>query len=171
MNIRLFSLGLLVVCVVVSMRSDYAYAEISMQKFLENASIGNQFEISSSRMALQKSHSKSIKQFAQQMIDDHIQIGSQMESVLTAEGIATPASDLDSKHQKLLDKFNTLSGKDFDKKYIKNQFDAHKDAVKLFQDYAEKGDNDSLKQFAAQTLPTLEEHMEHVEQLKKQRNI
>jgi putative membrane protein len=44
----------------------------------------------------------------------------------------------------------------------------HEKTVKLFRRQAEKGDNAELKQFAAKTLPTLEEHLKMSRDLKNQ---
>ncbi|MGH6803154.1 MAG: DUF4142 domain-containing protein [Methyloceanibacter sp.] len=38
-------------------------------------------------------------------------------------------------------------------------------AVELFDGYAEEGNNASLKQFAANTLPTIKQHREQAEKL------
>ena len=71
------------------------------------------------------------------------------------------------KHQKILDKLNSAdAGKDFDKKYISAQLDAHKDTVKLFTKYSKDGKSPELRNFAAKTLPTLQDHLSHIKQLK-----
>ena len=44
---------------------------------------------------------------------------------------------------------------------------AHADAVALFSGYATNGAEGALKDFAAQTLPTLKTHYEHVMMLNK----
>ena len=136
--------------------------------FEKKAAIGNQFEISSSELALQSSHNDAVRQFAQQMIDDHKQIGDQMSAALTASPtpLPPPPTVLDHQHQKMLDDLKTVSGPDFDKKYIGEQIKAHKEAVKLFKDYNKNGDNDSLKGFAASALPVIEGHLDHIKQIK-----
>jgi putative membrane protein len=48
-----------------------------------------------------------------------------------------------------------------------DQVDAHKDAVDLFERYAESGDNPDLKSWAGQTLPALKHHLEMAQNLKK----
>ena len=145
-----------------------ALAAVSTQDFEKNAAIGNQFEISSSELALQDYHSDVVRQFAQQMIDDHKQIGDQMVAALTSspEPLPPPPTTLDSKHQKMLDALNKAPAADFDKKYIDDQVKGHKEAVKLFKDYNKNGDNESLKNFAAGALPVIEGHLDHIKQIK-----
>jgi hypothetical protein len=59
---------------------------------------------------------------------------------------------MDSSHQKMLDKLNSLNGDDFRKQYFSDQVSAHKDAVSLFERYGKVGDNAKLKDWAATTL-------------------
>jgi putative membrane protein len=144
-----------------------AQASKSSQDFIQNATIGNQFEISSSRLALQNSQDGSVKQFAQQMVDDHTRVGNQLKSVIASSSseLKEPDVSLDQKHQKMLDKLNKLSGKDFDKEYVKDQVSAHDDAVLLFKKYAKSGDDANLKTFAGETLPTLKEHQQYINKI------
>ena len=156
------------ICFVVLMVGAEAQAAKSAQGFVDGATIGNQFEIFSSQLALQKSQNDNVKQFAQQMIDDHTAAATKLNTTLASMNTTAPQApqNLDSKHQKMLDKLKDASSSDFDKLYIKDQVKAHDEAVTLFHDYSKHGDNDALKSFASDTLPTLKEHQEKVDQLK-----
>jgi putative membrane protein len=72
---------------------------------------------------------------------------------------------LDAKHQKIEDKLNSASPENFDKDYIKAQSKAHVQAIALFKNYADMGENAALRTFAQQTLPTLEKHKSEVDAL------
>jgi putative membrane protein len=52
------------------------------QDFVTKAALGNQFEIRSSEIALDKAYSPNVKDFAQMMIKDHSQAGENLKSVL-----------------------------------------------------------------------------------------
>lgn len=144
-----------------------AEATQATQNFVKNAAIGSQFEILSSRMALEKSQNPTVKQFAQKMIEDHTKADSQLKTTLpsSSAGLASMPSTLDSKHQQVLDRLKAVSGSTFDQEYLKAQMDAHQHAVTIFQDYATNGDDPVLKNFSTQTLPVLKQHQEHVTQL------
>jgi putative membrane protein len=161
--------GLVVLYVMLVLMSMQAFAVTQTQNFLQNSAIANQFEISASRVALQKSQNDEVRQFAHQMIDDHTQIGSQEKQVITEENlnVQRPSPSLDPKHQKLLDKLNDASPEDFDKLYVKDQIDGHKEAVSLFSDYAKNGDDQGLKNFASDTLPTIKDHLKLAKDLNK----
>ena len=49
--------------------------------------------------------------------------------------------------------------------YVQQQMIAHQNTIELFQQFAEQGDNPELQQFAEQTLPILQEHLEMAQSL------
>ena len=164
MTIRNLAIALGVLALITA-ASAYAKKAPSAQEFVTKATVANQFEIDTSKLALDKSQNTDIKKFAQMVIDDHMKAGDTLKGVLSSSpSKATPAKALDAKHQKKLDMLAT-SGDDFDKNYIMIQKDAHKEAVALFTDYSKNGDDKALKKFAAETLPTLKKHMDHVAKL------
>jgi putative membrane protein len=65
----------------------------------------------------------------------------------------------------MIEVLNKVKPEIFDKVYAKQQVKAHKRAEELFDDYAEGGNNAALKQFAANTLPTIKLHLEQAEKL------
>lgn len=144
------------------------FAATSSASFVKTASVANMFEIESSRVALEKSQDQNIKNFAQEMINDHSKTGDNLKATLQSANIdAQPSTTLDTAHQKKLNDLKNATGADFDRKYVQMQEDAHKEAVTLFQGYAQNGDNVDLKQFASDTLPTLEQHKSQIDSLAK----
>jgi putative membrane protein len=139
------------------------------EDFVKNASIGNQFEIESSRVALEQARSDEVKRFAQRMVDDHGKAGAMLAEMAQKEGMAAPkVPELDSKHTQMLQKIRSAGeGAQFDRAYVDAQVAAHKEAVNLFRDYSQNGDNANLKNFAQTTLPTLEDHLRQIEDLQR----
>lgn len=138
----------------------------SATDFARKAAVGNEFEIESSNLALQKSQDENIRHFAQQMVGDHGKAGDDLATTVANANMEKPDATLDRKHQKMLDKLNAASGTEFDHAYIKAQVKAHDEAVSLFKDYAKHGSNDDLKNFASSTLPTLNEHKQKIDAMK-----
>jgi putative membrane protein len=150
--------------------SQASWAVESSQDFVKDASVGNEFEVQSSRLALQKSQNDEIKKFAQQMVMDHTKAAEALKASLSSApdaDVEMPSGHkLDRTHSKLLQKLSQASGADFDKLYVKDQLKAHNDAVYLFKSYSEDGDNPQIKDFATQTLPTLQEHQQYITKIK-----
>jgi putative membrane protein len=130
----------------------------STSDFVREAAIGDIFEISSSKVAVEKAD-QATKDFASQMIADHTKTSKQLRSIVADDPSVRIPDVLDGAHQSELDKLRTLNGGDFVKTYYDEQVSAHKDAVSLFERYAKSGDSAKLKSWAATTLPTLQHHL------------
>jgi putative membrane protein len=143
-----------------------AAASTTAAAFVPVVAASNQFEIESSTLALSKSASKTVRDFANRMVVDHNLAGAKFKQALTDAKLSPPPEKLDAKHQAVLDRLKAANGAAFDAAYIEAQTSAHIEAVNLFKAYAKDGDNPRLKAFAADVLPTLEGHLEHVKKLK-----
>lgn len=131
-------------------------------KFAAKAAQGGMAEVQLGQLAAQKASNADVKAFGQQMVDDHTKANDQLKSVATKENMTLP-STLDSKDQALMTKLQGLSGADFDKTYMKAMVKDHKEDVKEFQKEADKGKDPQIKNFASQTLPTLQQHLTKAE--------
>ena len=138
-------------------------------KFLKDAAIGGMIEVELGKIAVQKASSDAVKQFAQKMVDDHTKANEALKQVASRANINVPDA-LDSKHQSRVDKLSKLSGTEFDRAYIKDQLKDHQQDVKEFQNEAENGNQEEVKNFASKTLPTLQEHLSMAKELNKQKD-
>jgi putative membrane protein len=125
--------------------------------FVDQAAQANHAEIALARLALQKSQSSDVKEFAQMIIDDHTKAGDQLQSITSKEDVALPQK-LSAKDQAEYDRLTKLSGAAFDEEYLKSQKKMHDQAIGLFQKEARSGEQPQLKSFAEDTLPTLHKH-------------
>jgi putative membrane protein len=133
--------------------------------FVTEAAVSDMFEIQSSTLASGKLTGAG-KAFADRMVADHTKTTADLTAAAKAGNIPVP-STMDSAHRKMLDKLQSLNGDDFSKQYFKDQVSAHKTAVNLFDRYGKGGKDAKLKDWAAQTLPTLKEHLKMAEALNK----
>jgi len=133
--------------------------------FVHKAAITDMFEIKAGQLAQQKSQNTDVKQFGQQMVEDHTKISAELKSAAASSGVKVPTT-LDQEHQKLLTKLQGESGTKFDQAYVAAQRTGHKQAVALFTSYSKNGQNADLKQFAQKTLPTLKHHLQMAEDLR-----
>lgn len=136
------------------------------KKFFEEAAIGGMAEVELGKLASQKATSAEVKQFGETMVKDHSAVNEQLAKLAQQDGVALP-TEVDAKHKKLKDKLAKKEGADFDKAYIDEMVKDHKKDISMFQKEAKKGDNTQLKNFAAQTLPKLQEHLKMAQQIQK----
>lgn len=152
----------LTTAIAMTLAAGTAMANVSKDtaKFVKEASLGSQFEIESSKLALDRSTNPEIRAFAQQMIDDHTAAAAGLEKAMADSKIdaAIKPAALDEKHVKILDELRNEDVKDFDEEYAEAQKKAHRKTVNLFEDYAKDGEDPALKSFATNTLATLKSH-------------
>ena len=133
--------------------------------FIQQVAISDLFETASARLALARG-TDAQKQFANQMLQDHGKTSADVRRLIAQRGLKVDVpSLLDPPHQALLDKLNATEGAAFAATYAEQQVQAHQQAVTLFRGYAGNGDFPELKQWAAQTLPVLEHHLQMAQQL------
>ena len=129
------------------------------RKFMEKAAQGGMAEVELGKLATQKASAPEVKQFGQRMVDDHSKANDQLKQIATSKGVNLP-TDLDRSTRREMDKLSKLSGADFDREYMKHMVSDHKKDVSEFKSEARKAKDADLKQFAASTEPTLEQHLQ-----------
>ncbi len=142
-------------------RSDTSMGE---NRFIKNAAEDGMAEVEAARLAEQKSASADVKAFARMLIRDHEQADKQLKEIAARHNAEIPAT-LSGDHKDMVDDLAKLQGADFDREYANRMVDDHKKAVDMFSDQSKKADRPELKEFAANTLPTLEKHLQEAQQL------
>jgi len=137
--------------------------------FAQAAAVGDLYEVESSRLAMMKAGAAEVRQFAEMMIADHTATTEQLKQIAstTTPAIALPMQP-DARHQNMLNELMMLEGANFDRRYVAQQTEAHREAIMLMEGFAERGDQQDLKQFAAATAPKIRMHLQMVEQLGQQ---
>lgn len=136
--------------------------------FVTEAATGGAFEIRSSQLAMQRGDAAT-QTFAKRMITDHSKVDDELKNLVETKKInVTVPTQPSASQQAMIDKLEKLNGADFDKLYRDDQYKAHESAVSLFKRYAKGGENADLKQWAQQTEPTLEHHLQMAKELDRQ---
>ena len=118
-------------------------------------------------MAAERASNPAVKDFAQMMVRDHTKAAADLREVATATNVQLDtASELDRHHENLQKDLATLSGPEFDRKYVDAMVDGHEKAVNEIEKKVDS-DNPQLKQWATQTLPVVRQHLERAKQLKE----
>lgn len=126
--------------------------------FLVSASGSNKAEIAAAQMALDKSNDPTVRNFAQQVINDHRQAEERLQALAQRKGVditTTPSQASRSASWEL----GKLSGTQFNNQYFAINHAAHMKTVASFQHAAANADDPDVRQFAQQMLPTLQSHM------------
>lgn len=127
--------------------------------FAHKAAIGGMAEVELGNLAQQKASNDQVKQFGARMVQDHTKANDQLKQIASTKGVQLPTR-LDSKHQKVMDRLQKMSGAQFDRAYMSDMVSDHKEDISDFKKEANSGRDSDLKNFASQTLPTLQEHLQ-----------
>jgi putative membrane protein len=137
----------------------------SDKSFMTEAANDSLAEIELGKVAQQKSQNADVKAFAQRMMDDHTKASQELEPIASKMGVELPKAPT-GKHGKMI-KDLSKKEKRFDHEYAEAMVKDHEKAVKLFEKTSKKGDSEEIRQFAAKTLPTLQDHLKMARDLKK----
>lgn len=136
------------------------------REFLEQAAQNGYAELSSSRLALQKTRNEQVKAFAQRMVDEHTRSNEELKTLAALKKYQPPTEpSILQKGKEML--ISGLGEDSFDRRYI-NQMgvEAHEDNIELFDRAARETQDVDVKAFATKTLPQLRSHLEAARSLK-----
>ena len=138
-----------------------AAASSADESFYKDAAEGGLAEVSAGKLAENKGGSPVVKDFGGMMVKDHSTADAKLWKIAGAAGVKLPTTP--SVEQVAAgERLKLLSGDSFDKAYIKNQIDAHRDTVALLKKEIASGHDAAAKQFATETLPTVQGHLEKI---------
>lgn len=130
--------------------------------FVTKAAQGGMAEVKLGQLATQNAQSPDVKAFGERMVTDHTKANDQLKSVASSKGVTLP-TDLDAKDQATYDRLSKLHGAEFDRAYMLDMVRDHKADISEFQKEANSGTDPEVKKFAADTLPTLQQHLSMAE--------
>jgi putative membrane protein len=132
------------------------------QTFAKDVAMDGMAEVEFGKLASEKAASDQVKQFAQRMVTDHQKAGDELKSLAQTKNITLP-TELGPKHKALRARLEKLSGEAFDRAYMNEMVMGHRKAVTAFRTESNSGKDPELKQWAAKTLPTIEDHLKQAQ--------
>lgn len=136
----------------------------SERTFVKKAAEGGLAEVEFGKLAAERASSQDVKQFGQRMVDDHTKANDQLKQVASEEGVTLPEK-LDAKDAATKTRLEKLSGEQFDRAYMQDMVRDHTKDVTEFRTEAKTAKDPAVKNFASQTLPTLEDHLKQAKSI------
>jgi len=130
--------------------------------FIKAASLGNQSEIAMAQLAQQKAQNPAVKELAQMIRQDHQQAQEKVQALAQTHGITLDQTQGWSE-RRAQSKLEKLNGADFDQQYSKDMLEDHVADIKKFQKASQQLQETDVRQYAQDTLPTLQKHLQHTE--------
>jgi putative membrane protein len=127
--------------------------------FLDYAAQDNQAEIQLCLLAEKKAQNPAVKAFARLMVDDHVQVESQLAALVNAESVDVP-NGIGEDSEKTMSQLEPLKGADFDREFLKDQIQDHSRDLQRFGKEKDSTQDADVKRFAALTMPVLQQHLD-----------
>jgi len=119
----------------------------------------NLAEITVGQLAAERAGDASIRQTAQQIVADHQQALSQLQTVAGSVGFTLP-TEPNAMQQQQAQQLQGLSGTAFDEAYVPAQIEGHQMSVQHTQQEISSGSNQQLIDFATTYLPVAQDHLQ-----------
>lgn len=135
-----------------------ATAAASAREYVAMAGASDLYEIESSRIALEKSQSNAVKQFARKMIAHHTETTAKLTNTARNAGL-NPEPKLMPMQETMMAELRETYPAAFDRTYIAQQRRAHDMALALHSGFAGNGRPEPLRQVAQSAVPVIEDHI------------
>ena len=132
--------------------------------FLMQAGQLSMMEVELGRLAVKRGSSAGVKQYGQEMVEDHTRANQELMQLAMQKKVELP-TEMSTQNTAMIDRLSGLSGSSFDTAYKQAMIDSHNQAIALFQAQSQQGQDPQLKAWATQKLPNLQAHLEMVNQM------
>jgi putative membrane protein len=140
-------------------KSATASSDNSPEAFLKKAAMADMTEVRLGEIAKSHASSAEVKQFAQQMVDDHSKHLDQVKQLAAKKNVTLPGT-IDTQEQGDMAKLEKLNGSEFDQAYVKDMVQDHTKDVAEFEQQAKTQQDPDARNLAEQSLPTLRHHLQ-----------
>ncbi|MEG4171012.1 MULTISPECIES: DUF4142 domain-containing protein [unclassified Microcoleus] len=132
--------------------------------FVMQAGQLSMLEVDLGRLAVQRGSSAGVKQYGQEMVEEHTRANQELMQLVMQKQVELP-TEMSTQNTGLMDRLSRLSGTSFDTAYKQAMIESHNQAIALFQAQSQQGQDPDLKAWATQKLPNLQAHLQMVNQM------
>ena len=152
-----------------------------VRNFVDTMAVAGMAEVRLGNLAAQRASSPDVKAFGQMMVQDHAKANDELKQAASRLKIQ-PTAELDKKHRDVADRLSKLSGPAFDREYLAAMVQGHQEVLAQLQAQtrdrpttgaesartsAPGANEQGLTQWAAKTLPVVQQHLERAQQLQQ----
>jgi putative membrane protein len=132
--------------------------------FLAEAAHGSASELELSRLAVERARSQPVKDYAQKILDDHRAASQQLVELAQRKGHPIPSRASDGVNQRVQELRSGKPGS-FERDYMARMVMDHTEALTMFRDVANSGQDADVRAWAASQVPVLEAHLKQAQAL------
>ncbi|MEG4497129.1 DUF4142 domain-containing protein [Microcoleus sp. F10-C6] len=134
------------------------------KNFVMQAGQIGMLEVQLGKLAVERGSSARVKEYGQEMVDEHTQANQELMQLAMQKGVELP-TEMSSQNKAVTDRLSGLSGTSFDRAYKQAMIESHNQAIALFQAQSQQGQDPELKGWATKLLPNLQAHLQMVNQM------
>ena len=133
----------------------------------------NAGEVRESQLAAKKATNPAVKKYAQQLVTEHRALANEMKALAAKLSVTPDTADgdvhdvMENARDQVKDLTDMPAGADWDKKYIDNQIDDHKDVLDKLQDAAKNTTNPELRAAIEKATGKVQEHLTKAQSIKE----
>jgi putative membrane protein len=129
------------------------------------------------QLAAERGSNAQVKQYGRRMSTDHQKANAELKQVASKIAVQMP-TDLDAKHQDLVDRLSKMKGAEFDREYMQAMADGHQEVVQELERHADRGaergvgtaggatqGQTSVNEYAKKMLPDVRQHLDQAKQI------
>lgn len=133
--------------------------------------VANESEVATSQLAAQKAMTPEVRDYAHDMVQDHLVTGQHVDQTTTSEppGGSETATTMIQQANVQLESLSAMSGADFDRAYVEHQIEAHQDLLESIEsDLLPQADSVAVRQLLESMREKLGDHLEQARELRQQ---
>ncbi len=166
MKLILSALCCAALCGVPALAQKPAPGAMTDQQFVDFAAQTDMLEAHLGQMAADQASRQDVKDYAQMLVSDHTSDYQKLGDLAAKANLTAPRG-LDAEHDKMVAPFEKLKGAAFDSRYIHAMIEGHTKAISIYKKESTDAQNGDLKEYANETLPTLQKHLDGAKDLLK----
>jgi len=140
--------------------SDAPAKRLDDVSFVRQATVNGRKEVLAAREALPQLKKPELKRIAEMLVNDHSAANERLSRIAEGKGWPVPAP------QAATPPSGTASA-DFDAKWTADMIAGHERSIALYRAQAQGGEDKDLRNFARDTLPTIEHHLAELRSMQK----
>ena len=140
-------------------------ADLTSNDFVSKAAEGGMMEVALGKMAQANGNSSEVKEFGKMLEKDHSEATDELMAIAKSEKIKIPTG-MTSEQTSHMTEMENMKGAAFDKAFVNMMVDDHQKDIAAFKAAAASNENENVKKFASNTLPTLQMHLTRIKAIK-----
>jgi len=129
--------------------------------FVRQATVSGRKEVAAARDALPQLKTPELKRIAEMLVNDHGDANAKLAKIAATKGWPVPAP------QAAAAPATGTANSDFDAKWTAEMIAGHEKSIALYRAQAQGGEDKELREYARDTLPTIEHHLAELRSLQK----